>query len=564
MEDNSEKENSKNNISNIINNQNDSNIQNSENINDYPFQMITKEQEREDKKENKNEENIENKIEDKKEEKNEDKIDNKKEEEIQITKEQEKLKIDLQQIINHKPKEENINSEKKKTLINNILNSSEKPHLESIIESKNESNQKIRKKINLNFLSPEVYMKKKMVHTQKNINPLEIKLKKIEQEIQNQFDYDYKRIMQQMKDEFEVIKRNKQQQKHIKDEEEKLKEKLKSMEEYREKKLKERSQKIFKKQNKVNKNLKKIKLGNITNLNKDINNPSNSSKEYSKTLESTINKKLPPISTSTERCREIQEKKDQNEKEFILNTQEDLKNLELDHKENYLHQLNLVNKKIKAHNKLYEKRNEAYSKFREEKEKEKNENYLQKDIKRRYNVKLTILRNRSEKAGRLQEQIKKNLDNFHEKREILENKEKKKIKEYLKKLNKHNSASKSMINKGERRKYFSDLQKNNMSNVEKELEERYNDFLWNQEYIKNIAYDIQKVDSNKRKHLYENNLQMQNENEKKTQSFYDFLYQIKKNNIINKSDDAKLKIYKKKVRDEIEERNKKEEELLNK
>ena len=156
------------------------------------------------------------------------------------------------------------------------------------------------------------------------------------------------------------------------------------------------------------------------------------------------------------------------------------------------------------------------------------------------------------------------MENFHEKREILENKEKKKIKEYLKKLNKHNSASKSMINKGERRKYFSDLQKNNMNNVEKELEERYNDFLWNQEYIKNIAYDIQKVDSNKRKHLYENNLQMQNENEKKTQSFYDFLYQIKKNNIINKSDDAKLKIYKKKVRDEIEERNKKEEELLNK
>ena len=58
-------------------------------------------------------------------------------------------------------------------------------------------------------------MRKKMNHTEKNINPIELKLKKIEQEIQNQFDYDYKRVMQQMKDKLGNIKKNKEQEKHI-------------------------------------------------------------------------------------------------------------------------------------------------------------------------------------------------------------------------------------------------------------------------------------------------------------------------------------------------------------
>ena len=43
-------------------------------------------------------------------------------------------------------------------------------------------------------------MRKKMEHTERNVNPVDLKLKRIEQEIQNQFDYDYKRVMQQMKD----------------------------------------------------------------------------------------------------------------------------------------------------------------------------------------------------------------------------------------------------------------------------------------------------------------------------------------------------------------------------
>ena len=82
-------------------------------------------------------------------------------------------------------------------------------------------------------------MRKKMEHTERNVNPVDLKLKRIEQEIQNQFDYDYKRVMQQIKDKQDNIKKNKEQYKHIQEEEQKLREKLKLMEEYRENKIKD-------------------------------------------------------------------------------------------------------------------------------------------------------------------------------------------------------------------------------------------------------------------------------------------------------------------------------------
>ena len=237
----------------------------------------------------------------------------------------------------------------------------------------------------------------------------------------------------------------------------------------------------------------------------------------------------------------------------------------MEHKENYLMQSHKAKKKIKDYNKLYDERNKLYSQFRIDKEKEKNDIYLEKDIKRRYNIKLNILRDRSEKSGRLQEHIQKNLENFNEKKELLEKKERKKIKEYLKKINKYNSDSKNLnYNISEKRQYYSDLQKKNINNVEKEFEEKYNDVLWKQEYIKNVAYDIQKVDEDKRKNIYQNNLQMQNENEKKYKSFYEFLSKIEKDNIVNKTDNVKLKIYNKKVKEELEEKMRKEEELNNK
>ena len=538
MEVNSENGNSGANISNIIDNNQSNNISNSQEKENskkeevYPFQLITKGQE---KHTPLNLPNIQNNI------------------------DQQKLKIDLQKIERNaipEEDEDSKNKKKKKSFIKNAASSSDNPKTEK------SKNQKAKKKINLNSLSPDVYMRKKFSHTEQNINPLEIKLKRIEQDIKKQYDYDYKRVMQQIKDRLEVTERNKKQQKHILEEEKKLKEKIKTMEEYRENVLKEKAKKVFKKQNK---SFKKLKKDNKTSpniiLSSNTNsNTSNYNSNYSNTIESSNNKKLPPISNSLSRYKIIRERKEQNEKQFILDTKEDILSLELEHKENLLYQQDILNKKIKGHSKLYEERNEAYLKYRKDKEREKNENYLEKDIKRRYNIKLNILRDKSEKNGRLKDKIQKNLENFQEKREILEKNEKKRIRGYLKKMNKYN-GSKSMIHSNEKRIYYSNLQKNNIINNQKELEEKYNDFLWNMEYIKNIASDMQKVDSDNRKNLYQNNLQLQTENEKKCQSFYDFLEKIEKKNINNKTDNAKLKLYNKKVREEIEEKNRREEEL---
>ena len=535
MEVNSENYNNDINLSNIINNQNDYNSQQVpiEKPIEYPFQLITKEQE--------------------------------KKEDILPINEQEKLKKNLYKIESiPEINEEKI--QKKKSIKIDSFNTTDKQKIEKDKIKENEEKKKLKKKINLNFLSPEIYMRKKFEHTEQNINPVEIKLKKIEKEIQNQFDYDYQRVMQDVKDKLNAIKKNKDQQKHILEGEQKLKEKIKTMEEYRENKMKEKAQKILKKQNKNSKSLKKIKGINKSNANIDsknsyINTDGDNNKNYIKTLESTNMNKLPPLSKSSKKYILIRERKEEIEKEFILNTKEDILSLEKEHKENYIYQYNKAKSKIKQHNKLYTERNEAYSKYRDDKEKEKNDIYLQKDIKRRYNVKLNLIRDRSEKSGRLKEHIQKNLENFQEKKEIIKKKEKKRIKEYLKKINKYNKDSKNLVNNNEKRIKFSNLQKKNINNVQKEFEERYNDLLWKQENIKNIAFDMQRIDSNNKKNLYQNSLRIQNENEKKYQSFNEFLDKIEKNNIVNKTDNVKLKIYNKKVKEELEERNRKLEEL---
>ena len=79
------------------------------------------------------------------------------------------------------------------------------------------------------------------------------------------------------------------------------------------------------------------------------------------------------------------------------------------------------------------------------------------------------------------------------------------IKEYLKKINKYNSGSKNYVSNKIKRQYYSNLQKANANNAEKEFERKYNDYLIKQENLLNIVYDIQQVDSNKRKNLYKNN-----------------------------------------------------------
>jgi hypothetical protein len=260
-----------------------------------------------------------------------------------------------------------------------------------------------------------------------------------------------------------------------------------------------------------------------------------------------------------ERYNLILANKKQMEKDFIDETIEILNNLDLDHKENYIYEHNKKNDKIKEHSKKYAERNEQYAKIRMEKELAKNEKLLQKDINRRYNIRLAILRDRSEKTGRLKEQVKKKMESFQEKQELLEQKEQEKIKKIMGKINKNKIGKNIYANNKSKREFYSNLQKENINNFEKEKEQKYNDYLLDQEYYLGVAYDIQNEHNNKK--IFQNIIDKHSENEKKYQDFYQFVDNSKKQDINLKPDKIKMKEYKKKVREEIEEKNRKEEEM---
>ena len=508
-------------------NSNSNNLEtNQENLNEYPFKMITKEQEK----------NENPKIND-------------------IDKSENNLKTEE----NHNKEEEkhNRNEIKVKTGTYNSVNKASSLPIIKEHETQNKSKLKKKnsKKVNLNFLSPDIYMGKKMKHTESNINPIEIKLKRIEEQIKKQLDYDFKKTMKEIQDELDNKKKNKEKQKHIQEEEKKLKEKLKSMEEFRENKLMERAKKVLIKQNRSIKNIQKSKSRNKL-INKKEETHSNEDQEEV----SSYSKKLPHLETTpNERYNLILANKKQMEKDFIDETIEILNNLDLDHKENYIYEHNKKNDKIKEHSKKYAERNEQYAKIRMEKELAKNEKLLQKDINRRYNIRLAILRDRSEKSGRLKEQVKKKMESFQEKQELLEQKEQEKIKKIMGKINKNKIGKNIYANNKSKREFYSNLQKENINNFEKEKEQKYNDYLLDQEYYLGVAYDIQNEHNNKK--IFQNIIDKHSENEKKYQDFYQFVDNSKKQDINLKPDKIKMKEYKKKVREEIEEKNRKEEEM---
>ena len=77
-----------------------------------------------------------------------------------------------------------------------------------------------------------------------------------------------------------------------------------------------------------------------------------------------------------------------------------------------------------------------------------------------------------------------------------------------------------------------------------------------------MAYDIEKKDLDTKKNMIKNSLILEDKNKKIFQNYNKFLEKIEKNNISNKNDNIRLKMYNKKVKEELEEKNRKEEEEL--
>ena len=133
-----------------------------------------------------------------------------------ITKEQEKKEKEKEeQSFNaseksdiNNPKSKNEKSTEDNSIINisKIIKSSEgnerKNSIDLNIEKIKEEkfNKKSKKKKNMDNPPPEVYLGENIVRKVFNVNPIEVKLKRMEKEIESQYNYDYNKEMQEIKE----------------------------------------------------------------------------------------------------------------------------------------------------------------------------------------------------------------------------------------------------------------------------------------------------------------------------------------------------------------------------
>ena len=436
--------------------------------------------------------------------------------------------------------------------------------LKSINESKKDlkkTNIKIKTKT-LDNLSPVVYIRK--VDSRNNLSPLQNRLKNLEEEIQKQNEYDYKRIMK----EFEIQYANKvkaaEQQKEIEQRNQKYHEKLKIMEEYREKLLKDKIKNIQQRQ--------KLKLQQHE---KRINTEANNSIKKSKTIENDHDLNKEDFYNLNSKYKALMIRKMQKEQEdnFCWETEERLKINEKEHRKNYLRYLKKLNKKLKDSSDKYNERNLNCMNTIKDNEEEREENYIEMDSIKRYNYSQNIEREKSAKKLKMKESIQKNKEIIQEKREILEQKEKERIQKCIKRLNRKNNINGLRYNHDhflftdEKRQFLAEKQKENLIKNKEEEHLRIQDYIWDQEYYVEQLKKMQKKENkNQNKNLI-NIVKYQKEKEIKCQSYFDAVDNLSKSNIMNQNMKIRYKLYnlkklEDKKKEELEKEKKEEEKKI--
>lgn len=448
------------------------------------------------------------------------------------------------------------------------LKASETP-IRSQILQKGKSSNKNRNNLNslLNNLSPEQYMKKRVVNNY-NFHPLQYRIKKIEEEIQKQNNYDFDRCMKELQIQYDKNKKNKEKEKQILEENKRMKEKLKNMEEYRANLISQKIDKILQRQkgkNNNKKNMNKSQENNSTyNIqNNMIDNSYNNNKNMNTIDAYTNNEKTRklPLIASKARYEIIKTMKDKKENEFCQSTEKRLRDSAKIHKENYLRQLNIMNRKILKQSKIYNQRSLKCLNATKSNDAELEEDYIEKDMIRRYNIKQNILRERSAKKEKIIENIFKNLEGVREKKEQIEEKEKQKIKEYIKRLNR--KIEKQGVNNDyqlHQRNYFANLQKKNLDKTNKEANDYYNELILRQEDHASIVNELQRDEPFIKQAILQRTIKEQNKKNKHLQSLSKFMEKMERENINNQNEDTKMKLFKEKRRIELERKRKEEEE----
>ena len=421
----------------------------------------------------------------------------------------------------------------------------------------------------LDNLSPEIYMKKRIGIYHKNFfNNLKNRIKRYEEDIQKQNDYDYKKAMKECEMKYIKEMKNKEKEKQIQEEHKKMEEKLKNMEEYRNNALNSRIKNIIQRQKKRNRNKQNSEKSfesNNTDLSiKERVEKINNDKIF-KTLE-LYEAKLPLIE-NMHKYELIKIIKDKEEEKFCINTEHRLKSLENNHKKNYLKHLHDINDKLTKQNQLFNQRSEKCIYTSKEKKAELEEKFIEKEMIRRYNIQRNVLRELSAKKEKAKGNILKNLENVKEKKELIQRKEEQKIKQILKRLNrkkiidlKKTPVNNEMINN--QRIHFANLQKENLDKANKEITDYYKELLLRREDYFWIIYDMQQDENKAKTIVHKNNLHSQNQKNNEIKSLNKFLEKMEKNNINNQKGGIKMKLYLEKRKIDIENKKKEEEEAL--
>ena len=413
----------------------------------------------------------------------------------------------------------------------------------------------------LNNLSPNDYMKKRYVNKY-NFRPIQYRISKIKEEIEKQNKYDYERVMKELQLKYEKEKKNREKERNILEFHKKIEEKLKSMEEKRTNLYNERREKI----------IKKISTKNITKPKKNLNRSSENnlpSHLQNNTIEANNNlntidsygyhkhtsnqnvEKL-PIIQNIPRYELIKIMKEKIEEEFCNDIISQLKQKEITHRKNYLKKLYAKNDKLVKQNKLYRQRSMHCLFVNKTKDSELEQEFIKKDMLKRYNIKKILMRERSAKKERISYNFFKKMENIRERRELLDKKDKEKIKETIKRLNR--DITKKDYRGYNSRDYFSNLQKKNYIQYNKDTEDYYHELILRQGENVMIINELQKDEPYLKQDIIKRSLKEQDKKFQKLKDLDKYLEKMDRININNQDEEIKTKLYKEKIKKENEKK----------
>ena len=431
----------------------------------------------------------------------------------------------------------------------------------SFIYNKTPNNK--QNKLIFNNLSPDIDYKRKIVNKY-NFAPFKLKIKTIEEQMIKQNEYDFQKAMKDLQIQYKQKIKLKQREKLIHKKNEKFQNKLKQMEEFRNNLINEKLLKLKKKQNssKKRRNRKNIDLSSSEKTdrnNKIKKNQSTLNINYSE----RENNLLPSIQNMS-KLEYIKLQKKINEDEFCNQSLQKLQESEEIHKRNHHNFLDSINKKIKKQVRLYRQRSYNCLRKVRMKDDEYKENIISKQMIKSYSINKLIRKAKNDRKSKISKSLSKKY-NIKENKEILEQKYEQKILDYQKKLKKEiNFTDKKILNlnkciteKKNKKIIFSNLHKQNLRDINNEMNNYYHDLILRQEDNVMIINDILKEEVDARKIIVKRTIDEQIQKSKEFENLIKFRNKMKNENINNFRTDKVKKIFEQK---RIEEKKKKEEE----